>query len=224
MFKKWLRAISGRQPCLSMASAIARQWAGIQRQWRLVVRHARYGRASFTAVPSAAKSATLATLFRTVNAHLRRLPCDYWLVYGTLLGWHREGNLLAHDHDVDFGVPVAEFAKVWASRAALPPGFTMYDTSHRHHGPKLYVAHHGWEADIYFFIEHEGRLHSSERSANPGDMLPFPREWFYPPRATGLLGEPTWVPAQPEPYLGHVYRYLGPDAVRDPVTRYFRPR
>ena len=35
------------------------------------------------------------------------------------------------------------------------------------------------------------------------------------------LGAPTYVPAETEALLKHHYGYLGPGAVRDPVTRYF---
>ena len=36
--------------------------------------------------------------------------------------------------------------------------------------------------------------------------------------------KPFAVPAQTLPYLIHTYGYIGSDAVRDRVTRYFRPR
>ena len=39
-----------------------------------------------------------------------------------------------------------------------------------------------------------------------------------------FLGATTSVPARPLPYLEHMYGYIGRDAVRDPVTGYFRPR
>lgn len=177
-----------------------------------------------SARPSAAKTAALEILFRTVNAQLRALGVEYALAYGTLLGWHREGRLLPHDLDVDFGAAVEAFPAIWAARTKLPRGFTMHDTSHHHHGPKLYVSYRGWEADIYFYAEENGRLRSLERSRNPGDVAPFPREYFFPRQPAVFLGEPTFVPAQPVALLTHLYRYLGPDAVRDPVTRYFRPR
>jgi hypothetical protein len=165
----------------------------------------------------------MADVFRGVNSYLRDLGVDYWLVYGTLLGWHREGRILAHDRDVDFGAHADSFAKVWESRHRLPAGFKLRDTSQRHFGPKLYCEFRGWEADIYFFREAAGQLCSTERSPNPGDMRPFPRDYFYPAQPTRFLGESTWVPARPTDYLEHIYGYLGADAVRNPVTRFFEP-
>ena len=196
----------------------------LRRQLRLAQRHLRYGLPGWPHDRRAARNETLATLFRVVNSHLRGLGGDYWINYGTLLGWHREGRILPHDLDVDFGAPVERFPEIWASRQALPAGFTLRDTSHRHHGPKLYFEYRGWEADVYFYTESNHQLRSTERSRNPGEITPFPRDYFFPLQPAFLLDETTFVPAKVVPYLEHVYRYLGPNAVRDPETRYFRPR
>jgi hypothetical protein len=196
----------------------------LRRNLRLLVRHARHGRASFGARESVGKTAGLTAVYRGVNAHLRGLGVDYALAYGTLLGWHRSGGILPHDRDVDFAAPATAFPAIWNSRGKLPPGFTMHDTSHRHGGPKLYVSHGGWEADIYFYAETKGQLLPFVHSTDPGDSVPFPREYFFPPRPATFLGEATFVPAQPVALLEHLYRYIGPNAERDPVTRYFRPR
>jgi hypothetical protein len=207
-----------------MARTVAHVWAELQRKCRLAGRHLRYGRASWAGAASPEKEEALRHLFGVVNGHLARLGCEHLIVYGTLLGWHRDGGLLPHDVDVDFGAPVALYPKIRDSAAALPAGFTLHDTSHRHRGPKLYVEHGGWEADIYFFTERDGRLLPDLISNEPGDHVPFPREWFFPRQAATFLGEATFVPAQPVAYLEHLYRYLGPDAEQDPVTRYYRPR
>ncbi len=208
-----------------MSRVLAHAAADLRRNFRLLIRHARYGRASFSARESVAKTEGLTRVFCGVNAHLRRLGVDYALAYGTLLGWHRQGGILPHDHDVDFAAHVDSFPAIWASRSALPHGFEMHDTSYRHYGPKLYIRHEdGWEADIYFFVEEKGILRSLERCPNPGDIAPFPREYFFPLQPAVFLGEPTFVPAQPVALLTLHYGYLGADAERDPVTRYFRPR
>lgn len=197
----------------------------LRRQLRLLRRHLRHGRASSGSTASEAKRRRLEELFRGVNAWLAACDAEHVIAYGTLLGWHREGRLLPHDRDVDFATLAGNYAKLRAAGARLPAGFSLHDTSHRHHGPKLYVEFEGWEADIYFFAdEPDGRLRSTEKSLNPGETTPFPRDLFLPRRRTMFLGEETWVPAQPEALLVHHYRYLGADAVRDPVTRYFRPR
>jgi hypothetical protein len=202
-----------------MSSRVAHSWERFRRNGRVLLRHVRFGLAG-----RAAREAALVRLFRGVNTHLRTLGVDYWLAYGTLLGWHREGRILAHDYDVDFGLMEELYPRLKASAAQLPRGFTMHDTSHRHLGPKLYIEHQGWEADLYFFRANGASLHMLEKSPNPGEIAPFPRSWMFPLQSAAMLGEPTFVPAQTLPYLVHTYGYIGPDAVRDPVTRYFRPR
>ena len=67
-------------------------------------------------------------------------------------------------------------------------------------------------------------VRSLERSRNPGDLAPFPREYLHPIQPAVLHGEATFVPARPVALLTHHHGYIGPDSVRDPITRYFRPR
>jgi hypothetical protein len=203
---------------LSQAASLA------ARQLRLLRRHLRYGPPGWKRFGQAARNEALVSLFRVVNTHLRTLGGDYWIIYGTLLGWQREGRILAHDADVDFGLPAARHREIWESRHLLPPDYTLRDTSAFHGGPKLCVEHRGWEADLYFFQEERGQLRVHIRSDIVSDRLPFPRDWFFPPAGIVFHGEPTCAPARPVAYLEHVYGYIGPDAVKDPATGYFHPR
>lgn len=196
----------------------------VQRHARLLRRHLRHSRWALGAQREAVIARRLTVLFRDVNRYLRGLGVEYWINYGTLLGYHRGGGLLPGDRDVDFGAHEREFQRVWERRAALPPGFSMHDTSPKHRGPKLYVAYEGWEADIYFYEDRGEVLASYERSHNPGDVAPFPRDFVYPRQEVTLLAERTWAPAQIEAWLRHTYGYIGEDAVRDRRTGYWRPR
>ncbi len=205
-----------------MASSF--HWADLRRQGRLLLRHLRHADALWSESGRRRREERLVILYRTVNTWLRESGVDHWLCYGTLLGWWREGRILAHDRDVDFAAPVAAYETLKAAAPRLPHGFTLHDTSHQHNGPKLYLSHRGWEADIYFLAEEAGRLHAILNSPNPGDTAPFPRDWFYPARTVDFHGAPTAVPAEPQAYLEHTYGYTGPDAELDPVTRYYRPR
>jgi hypothetical protein len=126
----------------------------------------------------AVRGPALTALFRGVNAWLRAVGTDHWLAYGTLLGWYREKAILPHDTDVDFGAPLAAYEVLRYAGGRLPPGFVLRDSSHRHHGPKLYVTYAGWEADLYFYAEADGLMRSTERSRNPGETEPFPRGSF----------------------------------------------
>jgi hypothetical protein len=196
----------------------------ISRQARLVLRHLRHGRASLGLAASSRKTEELTALFRVVNAYLEDCGAEHALAYGTLLGWHRSQGLLPHDRDVDFSAPESAYPKILAGRAKLPRGFALHDTSHEHGGPKLYVSYRGWEADIYFLHEENGLLRHHLFSDLPGDSKPFPRDYFFPLRPVSFLGEKTYVPAQALALLTHHYGYIGPDAVLDPVTKYYRPR
>ena len=193
-----------------------------QRNLRLVLRHIRFFR-PWDPV-NKARVAALEDLFRGVNRFLRDLEIDYWLVFGTLLGYHREGGIISFDYDIDFGAHERDYQKILKHRGTLPHGFRMYDTSHRHPGPKLYIAYKGWEADIYFYEERDATLQCLLNSDVQGDKRPFPESYVYPLRETTFLGEKTFIPNQVEPYLVHMYGYIGRDAWQDRKTGYWHPR
>lgn len=207
-----------------MTTALERLLHDTGRPLRLLARHARYSRLVLGSRRDECIHQELATLFRVVNEMLRRSGVEYWLNYGTLLGWFRSRSLIPGDRDVDFGTPAPSYPVVWEARHLLPPGYAMHDTSYRHHGPKLYVTHRGWEADIYFYREQDGLWQSCEKSRNPGDVAPFPRGFVAPLQEAEHLGEATWVPRNPEAWLRHTYGYIGEDAIQDPLTGYWRRR
>lgn len=204
--------------------SVPHSWKYLARQARVLVRHVRYADAAWSESGRQRRAEALVTLFRTVNTWLRETGEEHWICYGTLLGWWRDGRILAHDRDVDFAAPAESYQKIKAAASRLPRGFSLHDTSHRHGGPKLYINYRGWEADIYFLVEQNGQLRAILSSPNPGDTAPFPRAWFYPARDVTFHGADTRIPPEPELYLKHTYGYTGPDAELDPVTRYYRPR
>jgi len=194
----------------------------IRRTVRLLYRHIRFFRPWQR--ENRARLKALAVLFTVTNRYLRKMGVDYWLAYGTLLGYHRERRILPHDTDIDFGAHKKAFDRIWKERKNLPPGFTMYDTSYRHHGPKLYIAYQGWEADIYFYEDTGSQLRPYERSRFPGESTPFPRDYVYPLEPATFLGTKTRVPSQARALLVHHYRYIGANAVRDKKTGYWHPK
>lgn len=195
-----------------------------RRDLRVLWRHFRFGHARFSEAGRRARREALIHLFRSSNAHLASLGIDYWISFGTLLGWHRERQILAHDYDVDFGAPIAAFDRIWNSRNRLPPGLRLFDTSFRHPGPKLYFSYQGWEADVYFYTENHGQLRTLLNRAYPAETAPFPIEWQYPLRSVTLHEVATFVPAETEKWLLHTYGYIGPNAVQDKTTGHFHPR
>ena len=194
----------------------------VWRQIRLLRRHIRDGPIFTLGRHVQRRRVSLAALFGATNRFLQDLGVDYWLIHGTLLGYHRNGRPLDRDVDVDFGAPERAFARIWQARGRLPAGYRMYDTSFNHHGPKLYIEWNGWEADIYFYGEADGLLHPYERDSRAGYEKPFARELVYPLQEARFLGETTYIPARPEALLAHIYGYIGADAVWDSATGYWR--
>jgi len=166
----------------------------------------------------------LTKLYHVTNDYMKNTGANYWLDYGTLLGHYREGNILMHDADVDFGAHEDEFDKIWSHRQSLPKGFKLYDTSFKHRGPKLYFNYKGFDADVYFYEEKEGTLTSYEDSHFLSERSPFPINLALPVKPTIFLGEDTFEPAEPKLYLEHIYHYLGSDGNRDSQTGYWRKK
>jgi fukutin len=140
--------------------------------------------------------------FRDANEALRGLRVDYWIDCGTLLGAIREGDLLAHDQDVDFGVlGTDQHQKILRWMQAL--GFRLYrafGTVDR--GYEQSFIRNGAKVDIFYFYPDEDKLWCGTwwRKGKHLIVNEFP-DHFTPPQKFDLLGEPTFVPADPERVL-----------------------
>lgn len=163
-------------------------------------------------------------IFRITNEYMQNTGATYWIDFGTLLGYHREGSILGHDIDVDFGAHESEFKKIWSQRNTLPRGFKLYDTSYKHRGPKLYFNYKGFDADIYFYEEKNGTLCSYESSHFESERTPYNKGLAFPVKETTFLGIKTFEPAQTKKYLEHIYNYLGSDGYRDSKTGYWHKK
>lgn len=163
----------------------------------------------------------LTYFYENTNGFLRDLGVDYWISYGTLLGWYREGGIIAHDIDVDYSAPSEAFEVIWNNRDRLPDGFKLFDTSANHNGPKLYFSYKGFDADIYFYERKDGLMYPTLISSIPSDMIEFPEEWIYPLQEVSFLGYQTYVPSNAKAYLEHCYGYIGKNAAFDKKTGYY---
>lgn len=163
----------------------------------------------------------LQELFIVTNNYMRNTGATYWIDFGTLLGHYREGTILAHDIDVDFGAHEDEFKKVWSKKKSLPKGFKLYDTSFRHRGSKLYFNYKGFDADVYFYEDKDDTLTSYENSHYPSERTPFAKSLAFPVSPITFLGQKTFIPAKTKEYLEHIYNYLGSDGTRDRKTGYW---
>ncbi len=181
----------------------------------------------FSALPGGYKKKKLEILdqiFRVTNDYMQKTGATYWMDFGTLLGYHREGGIIGHDIDVDFGAHESEFDKIWSKRNDLPDGFKLYDTSYKHRGPKLYFNYKGFDADVYFYEDKDGTLTSYENSNYPNERTPFDKSLALPVKETTFLGIKTYEPAQTQKYLEHIYNYLGSDGYRDTKTGYWHKK
>ena len=44
-----------------------------------------------------------------IDRGFKAVDCNYWIDFGTLLGFHREGHLLSHDFDIDISIMQDEY-------------------------------------------------------------------------------------------------------------------
>lgn len=166
--------------------------------------------------------ADLRHFFIQLNEFLQQLEVNYWLAYGTLLGFWRERDLILGDSDIDFGLPVEEYPRLLAASSRLPKGFVMVDTSYKHGGPKLYIRFGLFAADLYFYEDRAQALHLYLKSSYVADCTPVPKDLIIPTRSEQFLGQITRVPNQVEELLTWTYAYLGSDGKLDPSTGFWR--
>lgn len=191
------------------------------RPLRLLRRHIRYR--TWTASSKVRIRQALRELFQLANRWLSTLGLPYWLNFGTLVGYHRERDIIHGDLDVDLAMWERDYPAVWAARDSVPRPLRLFNTTHRHLGPKLYLEYEGWEADIYFLRNEDGMARSLEKSLMINDTTPFPADWIEPLERVDFLGEKTWAPHRTLDFLTHTYGYLGADGKRDPRTGYWHP-
>ena len=134
-----------------------------------------------------------------------RFGRSLFLMYGTLLGCHRDGRLISGDDDFDVGYlargATPEEVKadsVEMMRACLAAGF---DVGVGGEGRPFNVRLDGCELDVNPVWFHQGRAHAF----NAHDLEP---EHFEPARSAELAGRKVLVPAEPEAFLADNY---GPD-------------
>ena len=170
------------------------------------------------------KLSVLQEAFEETNSFLKKLEIDYWIDFGTLLGYYREKSILAHDIDVDFGVPEEYYEKIWNSRHMLSKGFIMYDTSYKHRGPKLFISFKGFDIDLYFYEDTGDKLASYEVTKYPSEMKPFDKNLAFPLRQVEFLDSSTYIPNAPKEYLEHYYGYIGANGIRDLSSGYWKEK
>jgi hypothetical protein len=117
----------------------------------------------------------------------------YWVWGGALLGWAREGRLLAHDNDADFALfreDLPAFRAGWAALAAA--GFDL---------GIIFVNNDGQATEFVFYKDHlrfEFFIFDRDGSGI--------RYWlFYPPGKLEMLGRLPWDGVEPLNFLGRTW-------------------
>ncbi|MBT9583222.1 LicD family protein [bacterium] len=191
--------------------------------WLVFLRKIRYSRWLAGPQHRHLARAELRRFYVGLNGFLQSLEVDYWLAYGTLLGFHRDSDLILGDADIDFGLRVEDYQKVLDYQHRLPPGYQLIDTSHKHGGPKLYVRCGLFAADLYFYCSQGEHLHIYLNSHYVSDRTPVARHLIQPTQPAHFLGQPTRIPNCSEELLLWTYGYLGSDGRLDPETGFWHP-
>lgn len=167
------------------------------------------------------KVIVLEELYQYSVDFLNQVGEEYWLDFGTLLGFHREGGIIPHDIDADFGMHEKSYERVIANKHLLSPKVKFYDTSHRHRGPKFYFNYKGFDVDIYFYEDLGNAVRNYENTSWPNERREISKELVYPLQPIKFLGKASMIPAKPKAYLEYIYGYLGTDSKRDQETGFW---
>jgi hypothetical protein len=147
----------------------------------------------------------------------------HFLTDGTLLGFYRDNDFIAHDTDIDIGVFASEFniprmAAIY--RAMMEKGFIMlhnfgdwetcFEATFYRHGIKVDFFFYRQKGDRYVFHAFKGRK-------VPEDVI----EYWYPPHLVESLreidfhGHRFMIPDETDNFLTHKYGNW-----RVPVTKW----
>eukprot|EP00658_Telonema_sp_P-2_P008428 TRINITY_DN13175_c0_g1_i1.p1 TRINITY_DN13175_c0_g1~~TRINITY_DN13175_c0_g1_i1.p1 ORF type:complete len:211 (+),score=29.34 TRINITY_DN13175_c0_g1_i1:231-863(+) len=152
---------------------------------------------------------------------------EFWIDWGTLLGWWREGRILLHDWDVDLGFHAkdADLVRDAMSRIIQPP-LQWLETTHRNLGPKFKILGMGLHCDLYSYAEeHQDLLRCCIRPESLGTLerRPVETELMLPLTPAKMMDRLVYVPRQPKTYLNHRFGFLGWPAVKDKLTGHWAP-
>ncbi len=90
---------------------------------------------------------------------LGSLNINFWLEFGTLLGYYRDGDLIMHDTDIDFGVYLKDYSEQ-IEKTFISAGFTkMHDLFIEDgSGRELSFVKNNISVDLFFFSEKDGKM------------------------------------------------------------------
>ena len=78
--------------------------------------------------------AILSSMVKNISMVLYKNKIHYWLDWGALLGLVRSGNLIEHDHDIDFGIFGTDRHKLFSNSVKNDFSKIGYDINKIGHG------------------------------------------------------------------------------------------
>eukprot|EP01062_Namystynia_karyoxenos_P054796 TRINITY_DN45357_c0_g1_i1.p1 TRINITY_DN45357_c0_g1~~TRINITY_DN45357_c0_g1_i1.p1 ORF type:complete len:331 (+),score=45.57 TRINITY_DN45357_c0_g1_i1:102-995(+) len=173
------------------------------------------------------RQALLVRMWWTLHdfVHAARLQ-RWWIDYGTLLGWHREGRLMVRDYDVDVAFDDREWRRLQLQRKWLGArGCQLLDNSQKHKGRRKAVMSCRWfdprpdvGADLYGFRftkkhahppTYDGCALGLKNASLPCAICPIPLETFVPFNCSGTLhGRKVCTPRATASHLLRLYGTL----------------
>ena len=162
----------------------------------------------------------LEELYKISAETLNRTGEEFWLDFGTLLGYHREKGIIPHDIDVDFAMHEDSYQAI-LKLDNLPSSLKLYDTTPKHHGPKMYFNYKGFDVDIYFYEDLGDKLKSYEKSHFPNERQEIPKNLVYPLQEVELFGVKGFIPSRTQEYLEFIYGYIGTKGTRNTQTGFW---
>lgn len=166
----------------------------------------------------------LQSMFIAMVNFLNEIGEEYWLDFGTLLGYYRENGIIGHDVDIDFSMHEKSYNRLLSESHRIPLGFKIYDTSTNHHGPKLYLSHKGFDVDIYFYQDVGETIRSYENTKYANERQFIPKRLIFPLRDAALFNLKVFVPNQTKKYLEFLYGCIEREAWRDKTTGFWKPK
>ena len=137
----------------------------------------------------------------------------YWLSCGTLLGYRREGNFIAHDGDIDIGILASDYRDDLVT-TLQDSGFTLRRRrGTQADGLTLTFAHRGTKVDIFFHYRAGDRLWHLVTKGPPEIRYSYPAFGLTP---STFLDIPVFVPDRVDEVLEAAYGAQW----RQPVSRW----
>lgn len=147
-------------------------------------------------------------VLKVLGALLDRENIAWWIDYGTLLGYVRDGGFIAHDSDIDIGIFGSDLPLLVNMADQLhryrfatcyhPPNEGEFNSGHWFHVTRRHGNPNG--VDVFpWYSNEEGsfyRMRYCESDRKKGREFPF--NMLLPFQLGEFEGVPVWVPAKPE--------------------------